>query len=307
VTTLVVGRGLLGHAVIASLEANDQVVHTIDVPWGTPSTAAQVLLGAAARVASTDRDWRLVWTAGAGVVATSAADLDVEVASFETFLRRLARPPSAMFLASSAGGVYAGSPDGAPFSETSVVRAASPYGRAKLAMESAAEELAGRGSRVLLGRLANLYGPGQNLSKPQGLVSQLCVTQLTRQPLTIHAAMDSLRDYLYVSDAARMVVSGLDRLTRADAGQVVVKIFASGVSRSVGSVIGESTRVFRRRPHLVIRSAGGQVMDLRLRSTTWPDMQVMAGTPFPAGLRSTAEDIAEQMRSGRFAGFRAVV
>lgn len=298
-TTLVVGRGLLGRAVIASLKAFNQTVHTVEVPWRTPVDDAQALWGAAERAASTDSEWRLVWTAGAGVIATPAADLDREAACFQKFLGGLSQPPSAMFLASSAGGVYAGSPDHAPFSEASAVRAVSPYGRAKLAMEAAASGLAARGSRVVLGRIANLYGPGQDLSKPQGLVSQLCVTHLTQQPLKVYAAMDSLRDYIFVRDAARMAVSSLDRVALMDAGDVVVKILASGESRSVGSVIGESTRAFRRRPHLVIRGAGGQIMDLRLRSTTWPELDNLADTPFMVGLRATAEDIGRQMRSGR--------
>jgi UDP-glucose 4-epimerase len=302
VTTLVVGRGLLGRAVMASLAERGETVHTVDVPWQRPDEAAEALSEAADRAASTDADWRLAWTAGAGVVATPAVDLELEATCLESFLARVSQPPSAMFYASSAGGVYAGSPDQAPFSETSTVRAVSAYGQAKLRMEAAASALATRrGSRVVLGRIANLYGPGQDLSKPQGLVSQLCVTHLTQQPLHVHADLDSLRDYIFVRDAARMVVGTLDRVAALDAGQVVVKILASGQSRSVGAIIGESTRAFRRRPHLIISGSGRQITDLRLRSTMWPELNPLADTPFIVGLRATVEDVSRQMRSGHFA------
>jgi UDP-glucose 4-epimerase len=298
VTTLVVGRGLLGRAVVAVLASRGDEVQTVDVPWGMHRASVEALQRAADRAAG-HGPWRLVWTAGSGVIATGEAELQAEAAMFEEFLERLSTPPDAMFLASSAGGTYAGSLDAPPFTELSSVGAASPYGRAKLAMEAAATELARDGTRVLIGRIANLYGPGQNLAKPQGLVSQLCLGHLTRQPVTIYAAMDSLRDYVFVSDAAWTAVSGLDRIARAEPGAVVVKIIASGVSRSVGSVIGESTRAFRRRPNLVVRRAADQVMDLRLRSVTWPDLDRQVGhLPFGVGLRRTSDDIGRQMRAG---------
>ena len=297
-TTLVVGRGLLGRAVLAVLESRGDVVHTVDVPWGMHHAAVEALRRAADRTAA-HGPWRLIWTAGAGVIATGEAELQAELATFEAFLERLSMPPTAMFLASSAGGVYAGSVDGPPFTERSAVGAASPYGRTKLAMEAAVTELARGGTRVLIGRIANLYGPGQNLAKPQGLVSQLCVSHLTRQPVMIYASMDSLRDYVFVSDAAWTAVSGLERISRAEPGVVTVKIIASGISRSVGSVIGESTRAFRRRPNLVMRRAVDQVMDLRLRSTTWPDLDLQVDhLPFGVGLRRTSDDIGRQMRAG---------
>jgi UDP-glucose 4-epimerase len=297
-TTLVVGRGLLGRAVLAVLAPRGDVVHTVDVPWGTHQASVEALRRAADRTAA-HGPWRLVWTAGSGVIATGEAELRAELATFEAFVEHLSVPPTSMFLASSAGGVYAGSVDAPPFTEGSAVGAASPYGRTKLAMEAAVTDLARNGTRVLIGRIANLYGPGQNLAKPQGLVSQLCVSHLTRQPVMIYASMDSLRDYVFVSDAARAAVSALERISLAEPGVVTVKIIASGISRSVGSVIGDSTRAFRRRPNLVIRRAGHQVMDLRLRSTTWPDLDRRADAlPFAVGLRRTSDDIGRQMRAG---------
>ena len=53
---------------------------------------------------------------------------------------------------------------------------------------------------VLIGRIANLYGPGQNLAKAQGLVSQLCAAQLERARSSIWVSLDTLRDYLFAPD-----------------------------------------------------------------------------------------------------------
>nr|WP_246416509.1 NAD-dependent epimerase/dehydratase family protein [Nocardioides luti] len=295
---MVVGRGLLGSQVEARLRGDGDCVRTVDVPWGDHDAALAALLAATRAAAASGGRWRLVWTAGAGVVATPAEDVAAEVALFRAFVAGVVDLPDDFFLASSAGGVYAGSPDPAPFSETSATHALAPYGHAKLAMEVAVRDLAARGTRVLVGRLANLYGPGQDLAKPQGLVSQVCLTQLTRTTLNLYVSLDTLRDYLYVADAAAMVVAGLDLLAAEPPGTVVTKVLASGRSLSVAAVVGESSRGFRRRPRLSTRSATGpQVLDLRLRSEVWTELDVLATTPFAVGLHSTTEDIAAQLRS----------
>lgn len=42
------------------------------------------------------------------------------------------------------------------------------------------------GWRTVIGRLTNLYGPGQDLSKGQGLISTLVNSAITLQPATIY-------------------------------------------------------------------------------------------------------------------------
>jgi nucleoside-diphosphate-sugar epimerase len=293
VTTLVVGLGLLGGHVESRLRATSQEVRTVAVPWGEHDAALHALVAAAVEAARADRDWRLVWCAGAGVVATPAADLAAEVRLFAAFVDAVPQPPGSMFLASSAGGVYAGSPGPAPYDEHSVVVALAPYGEAKIAMEDLARRLAGRGTRVLVGRISNLYGPGQDLSKPQGLISQLCLAHETRATLNVHVSLDTLRDYLFVDDAAAMVAAGLDLVAAEPPGSTVTKVVASGRAVSVAAVVGEATRVLRRHPRLSTRQAPGQqVRDLRLRSVVWPQVDTLARTPLAAGLRATADDIA---------------
>ena len=156
---------------------------------------------------------------------------------------------------------------------------------------------------MCIGRIANLYGPGQNLRKPQGLVSQLCLTHLSRQPLRVYVSLDSLRDYVFVDDAAEMVSECLTRVAAEPAGAVVVKIIASGQSRSVGAIIGESTRAFRRRPLLTTPVSGTtQIRDLRVRSEVWPDIDRLASTPFLVGLKRTVNDIDRQLRASTLLG-----
>jgi UDP-glucose 4-epimerase len=300
VTTLLVGRGLLGRQVEARLRRSGADVRTVEVAWAEPDAALGSLLLAARLAARGSRPWELVWCAGAGVVATAPADLRAEVRLFDTFVAALPSAPDSMFLASSAGGVYAGSPDMAPFTERSRVGAIAPYGVAKLEMEAIASALTTRGTRVLIGRIANLYGPGQDVTKPQGLIAQICVTEQTGGKLNLHVSLDTLRDYLYVGDAASMIVRAGELLGQRAPGVCVTKIFASGHGRSVAALVGESARVFRRRPLVSTRPGKGtQVRDLRLRSVVWPEVDTLARTPLPAGLGSTWADISARVLAGQ--------
>ena len=198
-----------------------------------------------------------------------------------------------VFLASSAGGLYAGSTP-APFDERTAPRPLVAYGRAKLAMEAAVSELAGAtGVRAVLGRLANVYGPGQTLGKPQGLLSQLCLADATGRPLPVFVSMDTIRDYLYAGDAARMIVRSVALARAEPAGTVVAKVLASGRPVTVGYLVSEARRVFHR-PLRTIPVGGastGQVLDLRLESRVWPEVDALAATPLAAGLSRTSADV----------------
>ena len=65
------------------------------------------------------------------------------------------------------------------------------------------------GGRVVVGRIANLYGPAQGLEKPQGLISHLIKSHLPRVPISIYVSLDTMRDYIYAADCAELVVDTL--------------------------------------------------------------------------------------------------
>ncbi len=287
----VVGAGgLLGSAVCRRLVTLGREVRATSVPWGDHDGSVEALLRAASSLPG--RGWEVYWCAGAGVVGSTVEDLDAEVAVLAEFLERW-QPAGdgascGFFLASSAGGVYAGS-TGAPFSEHTEPAPISPYGHAKLRTEDIATAFAVRtGTALLVARLSNLYGPGQDIGKPQGLVSQLCRAQLTRQPLSLYVSTDTMRDYLYVDDAAAMAVTALGAVT--DRGRRALKVLASERSTTIASVLGDLHRVTRRRPPVVLGTSANarfQVRDLRLRSVAWPWTSSFARTPMVTGISAT--------------------
>ncbi|MCC2335681.1 NAD-dependent epimerase/dehydratase family protein [Cellulomonas wangsupingiae] len=308
------GGGLLGRAVLARAARTGWDVDRCAVPWHDPAEVAPVVADAvdAVRARAGSGPWYLVWCAGAGVTSSQGDALGREVATIESVVDALldrAGPggltQARVFLASSAGGVYAGS-SGPPFTERTVPVPLAAYGRAKLATEQVVARLATQGgARVLTGRLSNLYGPGQNLAKPQGLVSQLCRSQLTGRPVGVYVSLDTLRDYLFVDDAAALVVDGLERLPEVVApGQVLTKILASQRADSIASLVGEVRRLSRRHARILVApspASSGQVRDLRLRSVVWPELDRRPVTPLVVGVHATMRDLAAGLGAGAVA------
>ncbi|NLP83919.1 NAD-dependent epimerase/dehydratase family protein [Microbacterium sp. CFH 90308] len=286
----VVGRGLLGNAVARTL---DREPMSWAVDWSQGAASRHDLHTGLSRLYATQADsYRIFWCAGSGVTSTGADVLQREAAVFAGFLEDFAGIPAdlrartTLFLASSVGGAYAGNPD-PPFTETSPAVAASAYGETKLAMESALREaVATYGMRGFIGRITNLYGPGQRMGKRQGLISVVCETYLTRQPATVYVSLDTLRDYIYEDDCAAIVVAGTARAESLALGDCALKIIGAGTAVSIGELLGTISRVRRRRP-LVAFGGGnalGQAPDLRVRSEIWPDLQQYVSTSLPAGI-----------------------
>jgi UDP-glucose 4-epimerase len=312
--TWVVGRGGLLGAAVEKAVARQAVIWapTTHIPWADPEVSSRSLARQLAdfMCAAAAGPWQVLWCAGVGVTGSAQETLDAELLVWETFLEALsgvaarARRRGLLFMASSAGGVYAGSPSIAPYDETSVVGPLAPYGRAKLRAEAEALEWSSSaGVPVLVGRIANLYGPGQNLGKGQGLISQMCKAHLTGQPLSIYVPLDTVRDYLFVDDAGRMVADGL-RMLRQDAAvggtaPVVTKVFASQRGTTLAAVLGELRRVFKRAPRIVLGSSptsAFQAKDLRLGSCVWPRIDARPKTPLAVGVKLTSLDLLRQLQ-----------
>lgn len=325
--TWVVGSGgLLGSHLVREHAARGLPMWSCGpIPWSSED-APQVLhdhARAFVRAAGAG-PWQVLWSAGAGVTGASKESLDGELRVFEAALDGLsASSPSpsassvssvpgqgAVFFASSAGGLYAGSV-GAPFDETTPVNPLAPYGHAKLAAETRLQEWgAAAGVSVLCGRIANLYGPGQNLAKPQGLISQMLKAQLTAQPLSIYVSLDTLRDYIYTPDAAELVADAMDRLrteqVAAGAPVAATKILASLRPVTIGEIIGEVRLISKRRPRIGLAAspvAAFQARNLSLRSVVWRELDHRPRTPLAVGIQRTAADL--QLRWQRTGGLTA--
>jgi UDP-glucose 4-epimerase len=241
------------------------------------------------------RRWAVYWAAGASIVGTTTAALAGEseilahalgriVAHRERVVaqgQKLGRPVARaglVFLASSAGGVYGRCPD-SPATEASPCLPVSDYGREKLRQEA---QLIGwaraHGVGHLIGRISNLYGPGQNLAKPQGLITHLVRSLVLDQPVHLYVSLDTLRDYIHVDDCARDIVAATTLQASADPASGAIKIFASEEATSISALIGIISRVTRRRPR-VVYAAPRALTELQPRRLTFRS----AVMPLPRG------------------------
>ncbi len=150
---------------------------------------------------------------------------------------------------------------------------------------------------VLRARIANLYGPGQNLTMPQGLISQICRANLLCRPPPVYVPLDTLRDYLYARDCGDLVADSLamvraETATRGPSSHV--KIVASQRALTIAELLAEVDQVLGR-PTQIERiastSARFQVRDLRLRSIVWPQVDRRPLTPMAEGIRATADHL----------------
>ena len=259
--------------------------------------------------------WNIYWCAGAGVVGTSAEQLAAETATLRFFLDQLsdaiANLPSAVtgqiFLASSAGGVYGGSA-GRPLTEATIPHPISDYGRGKLAHEEILRDWVRELPNVstLIGRLSNLYGPGQHLEKPQGLISHMSRCLIFSVPVRIFVPLDTIRDYLFVEDAATRIVAGMRRLRREapNGGHHVIKIFGSGSETSVASLIGVFRQIAKRHLRLIssqsaVRSQ--QPAGLQFRSIVWADESPLPRTELLDGVNRVHNYQLALFQTGRLA------
>jgi UDP-glucose 4-epimerase len=286
----IIGRGLLGAAIARSRP--DKAFH-VPVDWSSPAEALRDLRSGLDRFLAADQgEWEIYWSAGRGVTSTPRETVMAEAQLFEDFLHvlaeRAAAPAGVIFLGSSVGGAYAGNPS-PPFTESSPTAPLSAYGEAKLRMESAlATMVETSGHRAFIARITNLYGPGQDLGKGQGLISVIVEGYVTGRPVSVYVSLDTLRDYIFVDDCARVIGAAVERVRDLPPGTTVTKIVGSMAALSIGAIIGEMSRL-RRKPVPLILGQGnssGQALDLRVRSEVWTDLDGLISTTLPAGLGS---------------------
>jgi UDP-glucose 4-epimerase len=241
--------------------------------------------------------WTVLWAAGHASTSSTPVDTSQELDTLQLLINVMNKSSTngqgTFFLTSSAGGVYAGSQD-PPFTINSEPNPLSAYGELKLAQENLAKEQLTNTCRVLIGRISNLYGPGQDINKLQGLISQLTVSALTKKSLNIFVSLDTMRDYIYVDDAAQTIIN----LLGSDSENPSTHIIASGHPVSLGYLIQLAQDISRTRIPLAIgahSSSAAQARDLRLTPTASPETST--ATTLPAGIKNVYLDILQRRQN----------
>ena len=269
----VVGAGgLLGSSVCTEAPRTETLwAPQFNVNWSSPSTVvAELSLGMDHFVEATKGGpWRLWWCAGKGTVSSGTGMLDEEFTALLALLASLrqASPQwlaqGQMVFASSAGSIYAGSSDVIVGNET-VPAPLTDYGRMKLCAERAIQEVGSQtGMRTLVTRITNLYGPKQDMSKSQGLISTTCASVIRHEAVPIFVSLGTVRNYVHARDAARsMWRCAIDEPTQGN----VIRIISSPANLSVGNVLK------------VVEEVGGERVLTRVASR--PDSAALSKSVF---------------------------
>jgi UDP-glucose 4-epimerase len=264
--------GFLGSAIKQKAgQFGFDVLPPIYTPWSDPAARAKVLVESAERfsVFASGSSMTIIWAAGADSVVNTRSGRTSDSDSFHDFVTALNSNPAShgarVVIVSSAGGVYSGSPS-PPFDVNSPVQAINQYGLDKIAMEELSRAELSTNFHVHLARVTNLFGPWPG--PRQGLINRLCTAAATREALQIYVPLDTVRDYIDVSDAARLLLLELDAVNQTQSsGEPTVSLIGSGESSSVGSVINTVTHVTHRKVPVTmawLESTQLQPRDLRM-------------------------------------------
>ncbi|MCC6805892.1 MAG: NAD-dependent epimerase/dehydratase family protein [Deltaproteobacteria bacterium] len=269
----IIGRGgLLGSSLVHTVSSRFELWQGPTQPfaWGDAKTLMQQLQHAAGvfrERAEAHDSWAIFWAAGRAVVSSTEAELSVDTEVFRSFLESVAqaRPGGrgAVFFASSAGGVYGNAQD-RPLTERSACVTISAYGCFKQEQERVLQAFsANTGISSLVGRISNLYGPNQNLAKPQGLISQLSRAFIFGQPAHVYVPLDTIRDYIYADDCARAVTVAVNELLAASESEARLRIFASEQPASISFLVRLLEQIGKRRVRMIQARTGAQLLQPR--------------------------------------------
>lgn len=212
---LVVGAGFLGGAVANSLNASGHHVTVLSsrataLSRGIDFVHGRVEMGKDISALMAGKD-AIVDAASSYVPATveesPAVAMSVAVGN-ASWLARTASQNGvrSYFYLSSGGTVYGNAARGRSWSERDWPRPVSRYGALKLACEGAVDAMAlGTDMRAVHVRVANAYGPGQNLARPQGIIGVALSNHLHGRQTVVYGADESVRDFLYVSDLCSLI------------------------------------------------------------------------------------------------------
>lgn len=158
--------------------------------------------------------------------------LSVLVACVEQNVKRVV-------FASSGGSIY-GNNHRAMHSENDVTKPASPYAIGKQTIENYLRYFkAEHGLDSITFRISNAYGVGQPTDKQQGLIA-IFIDNISRGvPVTVFGDGSMVRDYIYVSDIARVVAQNFSSLDP----QKEVYNLGSGVGHSINDIVSEIEKV----------------------------------------------------------------
>ncbi len=106
----------------------------------------------------------------------------------------------------SSGGTVYGNQAIQPIRENSTARPINHYGNVKLCIENTLRIFAIQAkSKMIIARISNPYGPGQDYNKGVGFIDAVIKKTLSNETIEIWGDGEVIRDYIYIDDVCKML------------------------------------------------------------------------------------------------------
>lgn len=106
----------------------------------------------------------------------------------------------------SSGGTVYGKQDEQPIKESATAMPINHYGNVKLCIENTIRIFDIQAhSKMLIARISNPYGPGQDFTKGVGFIDAVIKKTLHHEPVEIWGDGEVVRDYIYIDDVCKML------------------------------------------------------------------------------------------------------
>jgi UDP-glucose 4-epimerase len=156
--------------------------------------------------------YHLAWsTIHETALKNPAADIEHNLIPSVNLLEACLEAGVKQFIYLSSGGTVYGIPETLPIGENHPTRPISAYGISKLTVEKYVQMYSYlHNMNFVIFRPSVPYGPYQNPRRRQGAVSVFIYHALRGEPVTIWGDGETQRDYFYVDDLTRALLSALD-------------------------------------------------------------------------------------------------
>ncbi|MBP5179677.1 MAG: NAD-dependent epimerase/dehydratase family protein [Clostridiales bacterium] len=107
----------------------------------------------------------------------------------------------------SSGGTVYGDQEVQPIKEDSIARPINHYGNVKLCIENTLRvfDIQAK-SKMMIARISNPYGPGQDYSKGVGFIDAVIKKTLAGETIEVWGDGEVIRDYIYIDDVCSMLI-----------------------------------------------------------------------------------------------------
>lgn len=160
-------------------------------------------------------------------------DIDINVRYSLEVMQACVAAKVKKFIFLSSGGTVYGDVGSDTIHEDILPHPRSPYGIGKLTIEHYLRYFKHHdGLDYIIYRVANPYGPGQNIHGKQGVIPIFLYNYLHKMPINIYGDGSMIRDYIYIDDLINMIV-----LTYDKPNHHVIYNVGSGSGASINDIV----------------------------------------------------------------------